>query len=91
MQRWEEEVQLTLEEMRRVLCYMDWRAQYWRSLVSKRQVSDATLREGMVAYAEKQAYIAQGMAHNFSQRWLPLLGGNSIIPDWPEHYTATST
>ena len=41
--RWEEEVESTLEEMRRVLCYMDWRAQYWQLLVSKRQVLDATL------------------------------------------------
>ena len=65
--RWEEEVDLTLEEMRRVLCYMDWRAQYWQSLVSKRQVLDATLREGTAAYAEKQAYVAQAMARNFSQ------------------------
>ena len=76
--------------MRRVLCYMDWHAQYWQSLVSKRQVLDATLREGTAAYAEKQAYVAQAMARNFSQRWLPVLERCSIIPDWPERYTATT-
>jgi hypothetical protein len=86
MHRWEEEVKLTLEEMCRVLCYMDWRVQYWRELVSKRQVLDTTLQEGIAAYAEKQAHIAQAMAYNFSQRWLPLLGGNSLTPDWPERY-----
>jgi hypothetical protein len=88
--RWEEEVELTLEEMRRVLCYMDWRAQYWQSLTLKRQVPDATLREGVAAYAEKQAYISQAMGRKFSQKWFPILGGNSITPDWPEHYIVTS-
>jgi hypothetical protein len=89
MYRWEEEVELTLEEMRRVLYFMDWRTQYWQSLVSKGQVSDPTVQEGMGAYVEKQAYIAQAMARNFSQKWAPLLAGHSIIPDWPEHYTDT--
>jgi hypothetical protein len=91
LHRWDEEVELTLEEMRRVLCYMDWRALYWRSLASERQVSDATMREGLVAYAEKQAHVAQAMAHSFSQKWLPLLGGYSIIPDWPERYLGATT
>ena len=91
MHRWEEEVELTLEEMRRVLCFMDWRAHHWRSLISKRQVSDATLREGIAAYAEKQAYIEEAMARNFSQKWIPTLGGHSITPDWPKHYIVTDT
>jgi hypothetical protein len=90
MQRWEEEVLLTLEEMRRVLYYMDWRAQYWQTLTSKRQGLDAVLQEGMAAYAEKQAYIARTMALTFSQRWLPLLEANSFHPDWPERYTVTT-
>jgi hypothetical protein len=91
LHRWDEEVELTLEEMRRVLCYMDWRALHWRSLISERQVLDATIREGLMAYAAKQAAIAQAMAHNFSQKWLPLLRGHSIIPDWPEHYLGATT
>jgi hypothetical protein len=46
---------------------MDWRSHYWLSLASKREVSDATVREGIAAYAEKQAYIAQMTAHRFSK------------------------
>jgi hypothetical protein len=91
MHRWEEEVELTLEEMRHVLCYMDWHVQYWQSLISKRQVFDATLQEGTTAYAEKHVYVARAMAWNFSQQWLPELEQYSIIPDWPEHYTVTTT
>lgn len=86
--RWDEEVELVVEEMRRVLCYMDWRSQYWQSLVSKREVLDSTVREGIAAYASKQVYIAQMMAHRFSKQWLPVLEGNSIAPDWPVHYTS---
>jgi hypothetical protein len=90
MYRWEEEVELTLEEMRRVLCFMDWRAQYWRALVPEGQLNDPTLQEGMAAFAMKQAYIAQAMAQNFSQKWAPLLAGYSIIPDWPKDYNFTA-
>ena len=46
---------------------MDWHAEYWQSVVSLCQGLDATLREGTAAYAEKQAYIVQAMARNFSQ------------------------
>jgi hypothetical protein len=88
MYRWEEEVTLVVEEMRRVVCYMDWRSHHWQSLVSKREVSDATVREGLAAYAEKQAYIAQTMAHRLSKQWLPALEGHNIAPGWPTEYTS---
>ena len=88
MYRWEEERQLVIEEMRRILCYMDWRSHYWQSLVSKREGLDATVRDGIAAYAEKQAYIAQMIAQRCSKRWLPVLEGQCITPDWPVHYTS---
>jgi len=88
MNRWEEELQLVVEEMRRVLCYLDWRSHYWRSLVSKREVSHATVREGIAAYAEKQACIAQMMAHRFSKEWLSTHGAHNITTDWPILYTS---
>ena len=88
MNRWEEEVQLVVEEMRCVLCYLDWRSHYWRSLVSKCAVLHATVREGIAAYAEKQAYIAQMMARRFSKEWLSVLEAHCITPDWPIHYTS---
>jgi hypothetical protein len=87
MHRWEEEVELVVEEMRRIICYMDWRSHHWQSLVSKREVLDTTVREGIAAYAEKQAYIAQMMAHRFSKQWLPTLEGHSIA-GWPTEYTS---
>ncbi len=73
--------------MHRVLCYMDWHSHYWQSLVFKREVLDAMVREGIAAYAEKQVYITQMMAHHFSEQWLPTLDGHCITPHWPTHYT----
>lgn len=57
--------------MRRVLCYMAWRSCHWQSLAFKREeVLDATVTEGIGAYAKKQADIAEMMAHRFSKKWL---------------------
>jgi hypothetical protein len=88
--RWEEEVELVLEEMRRVLCYMDWRATYWQSLTSKSQVADTAIREGISAYAKKQAHIMRTMGVQFSRQWHYILEGFSISPEWPEHYIASN-
>ncbi len=73
--------------MRHILCYMDWRSHHWQSLVFKRKVLDAMVREGIAAYTEKQVYITQMMAHHFSEQWLPTLEGHCITPHWPTHYT----
>jgi len=67
---------------------MDWHSLHWQSLVSKHEVLDATVKEGIVAYAEKQVYIAQIMAHHFSKQWLPMFEGHCITLDWPMHYTS---
>ena len=91
MHWWEEEVKLVVEEMCHVIWYMDWRSRHWESLVSKRDMLDATVREGIAAYAEKQVYIAQTMAHHFSNQWLPLLEGHCITLDWPTHCVSHNT
>ncbi|KAJ7150425.1 hypothetical protein C8R46DRAFT_876075, partial [Mycena filopes] len=54
--RWEEEVNLLREEMRRVLRYLEWETETWeqRAKVENDKVSRET-RAGMAAYAKKQA------------------------------------
>jgi len=91
MYRWDEEVDLVMEEMRRVLCSMVWRAHYWKSLVSKREVVDATIREGIAAYAEKQAYIAQTMGKRFAKEWLPIHESYCFTPNWPAQYISDTS
>lgn len=59
--RWEEEVQLLLEEMRRVNVYLNWEAGWWEERAERRssqaggvQVKPC-LEEGLRAYARRQA------------------------------------
>jgi hypothetical protein len=88
MYRWDEEVELVVEEMRCVLCLMEWCAHYWKSLVSKQEVADAMVREGIAAYAEKQAYIAQAMGKHFAKEWLPIHERYCFTPNWPTQYNS---
>ncbi|KAJ7891640.1 hypothetical protein B0H14DRAFT_2560696 [Mycena olivaceomarginata] len=55
--RYAEEVDLLEEEMRRVLQFLDWRAEWWQSQVGLRveKQPEEALREGHAAYAMKQA------------------------------------
>ncbi|KAJ7121221.1 hypothetical protein C8R46DRAFT_929163 [Mycena filopes] len=55
--RWDEEVELLREEMRRVLRYLDWEQKRWAALKlesSARADITAELRQGLEAYASKQ-------------------------------------
>ncbi|KAJ6466504.1 hypothetical protein DFH09DRAFT_1485378 [Mycena vulgaris] len=69
--RYAEEVDLLEEEMRRVVQFMDWRADWWRSLLGLRAAvqPDAALREGHAAYAHKQAGIMAGLSARFQELW----------------------
>ncbi|KAJ7886289.1 hypothetical protein B0H13DRAFT_2342938 [Mycena leptocephala] len=69
--RYSEEVDLLQEEMRRVVQFMDWRRDRWRSLVGLRahRQHDAALREGHSAYALKQAWYMDGLSTRFQTLW----------------------
>ncbi|KAJ7168780.1 hypothetical protein C8R46DRAFT_1218172 [Mycena filopes] len=54
-QRWEEEVLLLREEMRRVLRYLEWQAAWWLERVSARGNVVMPLQAGLEAYARRQA------------------------------------
>ncbi|KAJ6582403.1 hypothetical protein B0H19DRAFT_930041 [Mycena capillaripes] len=69
--RYTEEVDLLQEEMRRVVQFMDWRRDWWRSLVGLRAAvqPDTALREGHSAYAHKQAAYMGGLSTRFQKLW----------------------
>ncbi|KAJ7856844.1 hypothetical protein B0H14DRAFT_3448242 [Mycena olivaceomarginata] len=52
--RWDEEVMLLREEMRRVLRYLEWQAQWWRDRATRRKDWDSATAAGAEAYALKQ-------------------------------------
>jgi hypothetical protein len=81
-ERWEEEVLIIQEEMRRVIAYHQWRASWWRDQGKRRTNADSTTLHGIVAYAEKQADLCEGLASICATHWLPVLKAKDITPDW---------
>jgi hypothetical protein len=86
-QRWEEEVILIQEEMRRVVMFHEWKAQWWRSQAACRSDADRSIIHGVTAYAEKQAHLCESLARGCVTSWLPTLKGNGITTDWEGHYS----
>jgi hypothetical protein len=84
--RWWEEVLLVPEEMRRTICFLDWKASWWLDLRSARPDALLPLKRGLDAYANKQASICCSMAKSFAIHWYPLLRKHNIAVHWPSAY-----
>ncbi|KAK7022854.1 hypothetical protein VNI00_016900 [Paramarasmius palmivorus] len=73
VKRASEEVELVKEEMNRTAMFLDWRAREWEATIDKVSSVQGSLKEGMVAYAKKQAWIQRELRHSFIEKWkLPL-------------------
>lgn len=85
--RWEEEVTLLQEEMRRVVQFMEWKSNDWAGKVDAR-VGDVTLEVslGLSAYARKQASIFRHLAVQFCQRWRLKLISLSLPDLWATEF-----
>jgi hypothetical protein len=84
--RWNEEFLIIQEEMRRVLSYFEWRAEWWEEQGSRRQNADPTVLNGISAYAHKQANICHRMAARCASYWLPITNKHAINPTWSKKY-----
>ena len=67
--RWNEEVQLVKEEMRRVLAFLNWKAVWWTEEGGRDLGVRPDIADGIRAYAAKQASINRKLAHSFKKRW----------------------
>jgi len=73
--RWSEEVHLLLEEMRRVLQFLDWKAGIWRTRAEPFEVvkyvgsQHRSRAEALRAYALRQARIQEDLHSNFKSLW----------------------
>ncbi|KAK7043451.1 CxC2 domain-containing protein, partial [Favolaschia claudopus] len=67
--RWSEEVMLLREEMRRVLRYLGWQAEWWRRRVGLREDLALETLAGMRAYALKEAGWHDRLAEFFRNKW----------------------
>jgi hypothetical protein len=85
--RWSEEVTLVVEEMRRVLCFLKWKSEWWKARTTSRDVPDIILQEGLVAYSTKQAQILEALGGRFAAQWLSEFRGYNIeVEGWPSQF-----
>lgn len=67
--RWYEEVQLLLEEMRRVCKFFESREAQWTKLTADVELTDGAMKEGHVGYARQQAAQYHAMRAHCQQLW----------------------
>lgn len=91
-ERWEEEILLLREEMRRTLVALSHQAQEWRARGALRNGCEQVLASGLHGYAEKQAVIRERLANDFATIWLAGLQESSLAPPvtWPAKYLNTN-
>lgn len=77
---WSEEVDLLLEEMQRVLAYLEWEIGAWRSHATMRQLNKVPEQEGLEAYAFHQVGLRADMRRSFQGIWhdVPVLMESTI-------------
>ncbi|KAF8170461.1 hypothetical protein K438DRAFT_1729650 [Mycena galopus ATCC 62051] len=78
--RWEEEVQLLEEEMRRTLRYLEWQASWWETRQDARPQASSDLRAALRAYALKQAWLHRRLRDFFKSQWnAPAVGRDTVL------------
>lgn len=89
--RWGEEVCLLVEEMRRVISFLDWKARWWTQQGNARSGLPDDLADGVAAYAAKQAHVNGALATSFASKWYGTLIENDLPVEWPALYNPTSS
>jgi hypothetical protein len=90
--RWSEELDLVLEEMRRVCAFMVSRAVWW--IDQARIMEESRLRsgwsdesrEGSYAYARRQASMFQDISSRCSSSWASTISYAMTIPRYNEQH-----
>ena len=88
--RYEEEVELVVEEMRRTLSFLEWKAEEWLSFAasptSGASAIDTVTVNGVTAYGKKQADIYRRMAKLFIDDWYHRLARLPFKVKWLKNY-----
>jgi hypothetical protein len=89
MDRWNEEIILVKEEMRRVVCFLGWKSDFWGQLSNAQKERDECLTSALAAYAAKQGYVNNTLASRCIADWYPAFTTNDFMIEWPSTYTPT--
>ncbi|EIN08641.1 hypothetical protein PUNSTDRAFT_68926, partial [Punctularia strigosozonata HHB-11173 SS5] len=84
--RWSEEVELLVEEMRRTLVWLDWKADWWLTQPARREDVSSDVKAGLDGCANKQAAILRQQLRNFASTWVPTLLELNLGRDWVGPY-----
>ena len=74
IKRCKEELQLLLEEMRRVIDFLEYKAAWWEERTAPRQHISQELAEGLASYAAGQAEVQRDLCQSFIRLWKTPLG-----------------
>jgi hypothetical protein len=93
-ERHEEEVQLTVEEMRRTVAFFQWKSGWWLTLQDVRGKStvppDPQVQHGLRAYANRQASMYSSLATTYVNHWRRFLVQHSLGLEWLKLYPIMS-
>ena len=87
-ERYEEEVELTVEEMGRTLRYFEWKRDWWLSFVSAKSNASfpVDVQAGLCAYAYRQSSVYDDLIASFVNHWRKYLLANSLGTIWLNNY-----
>ena len=92
-ERYEEEVELTLEEMRRTLEFFKWKSQWWLTLQDARvqpgMSLDPQVLHGLRAYSHRQSSTYSSLVTTYINHWRKFLVEHSLRCPWLSLYPTT--
>lgn len=85
--RWDEETDLSCEEMRRVLETFERKSKWWLEQAGCRPNEPEAVQRGIAAYASKQAAMYVALGKSFGEKWYPFLVYKGLGDvEWPSDY-----
>jgi hypothetical protein len=75
---------LVLEEMRRVLCFLDWKGSWWEIQGGLRTDVTGDVADGLQAYAAKSAQVCRNLASSFAKEWCKYIKSANLSVDFPK-------
>jgi hypothetical protein len=89
VRRHDEEIQLLVEEMRRVLTFLDAKSSWWKeqgkqrlNAKDSRVLSNPQILRGLIAYSIRQSRILSSLSGTIASDWLPLLRKSKLGNEW---------
>ena len=74
---------MVLEEMHRVLCFLDWKASWWEIQGCVKTEVTSDIVDGLQAYATRSAQVCRDLVSSFSGQWCGFIKSANLTVDFP--------